>query len=121
MNILHAFRQPYVFLLGVAGGSLAIVLSMLMAGHDDKTPLVIAIGLGTAMITKGATSFGHGAPNTAVALFICASITISACLAIVGVAPALLAMAENGLAMALSGIVGLYSALLGAAQDRPKE
>ena len=113
-------RQPYVAAIGAGGTIFVVLLAVLMAAHDPKTAVVIGIGIGTAMLTKSATSFGQGAPNTAVALFCCFAAAVLGVLSIVGIAPALTAMTENGLAMALSGIVGLFAALLGSAQDRPR-
>ena len=114
-------KQPFVALIGVGGAVFCTILALLMAGADDKTPIVIAIGFGMAMLTKAATSFGQGAPKTAVALFITFAVTVLAPLSIVGVAAAVTAMTDNGLAAALGAGIGLYAGLLGSAQDRPRD
>ena len=119
--MFNSFRQPYVALLGGGGTIFTVLLAVMMAGFDDKTPVVIAVGVATAQITKAATSFGQGAPNTAIALFICFAAGLLAALGIVGVGNALAALMDNGLANVLASAVGLYAALLGAAQDRPRQ
>ena len=74
-----------------------------------------------AQLTKGATSFGQNAPNTAVVLAVCGFTAILTACAIIGVDSAVEAMKDNGWSNAISVVVGLYAALLGAAQDRPRE
>ena len=92
-----------------------------MTVFDAKTPVVLAAGFATAMITKAATSFGQGAPNTATALFFTFGVTVLAVLGIVEVRHAIPARMDNGLGGVMASFVGLFGALLGAAQDRPKE
>ena len=118
---MSTFNQPYVALLGVGGTIFTVLLSLLLNTHDPKTAVVVVVGIAVAQLTKSATSFGQGAPNSAMALFVCVVIGIIAGLGIVGVNDALEAMKENGLAMKLTPLIGLYAALLGAAQDRPKD
>ena len=120
-GLLAQFRQPYVASLGAGGFTFTTLLSLLMAAHDPKTAVVIAVGFAVAQLTKASASFSMGAPRTAVALYVCFAAGILASLSIVSVEAALAAMKENGLAMALSAVVGLYAALLGAAQDRPRD
>ena len=119
-NVLATFKQPYVALLGLGGTTWVILLAMLLATHDPKTAVLVGLGFGAAQLTKAATSFGQSAPNTAVALFVCFAVGALMVLYIVGPGTAVEALMDNGLATAISAKIGLYSALLGAAQDRKK-
>lgn len=120
-SMFKLFRQPYVASIGVGGTVFVVLLAYLMSGVDDKTPIIIAFGIAIAQLTKAATSFGQAAPNTAVALFGCFAVGVLWSIAIVGPGPAVAALMDNGLATLLNGAIGLYAALLGAAQDRPRD
>ena len=123
-GLLAQFRQPYVALLGVGGSAFCVLFALLVAAHDPKTALGIAAGFATAQIIKGASAFAGNAPNSGIAMFLCFGVgflgSLAITIALVGMAAILTALGENGFAMMVGAFVGLYAALLGAAQDRPR-